>query len=168
MRWVGAFLVLLAGGYVGFSIALSHRKEEKTFRQIITAINYMECELQYRLTPLPQLLGQASQETEGVVRNILAELALELMNQITPQVSSCMDIVLMKQKDLSQNIKEAFCLLGQCLGRFDLQGQLKELDYVRVFCTSHLNDLEANRDARLRSYQTLGLCAGAALAILLL
>ena len=168
MRWVGAFSVLLAGGYVGFSIALSHRKEERTFRQIIAAINYMECELQYRLTPLPQLLGQASQETAGIVRNVLAELAFELNNQITPQVSSCMDIVLLKQKDISQNIKEAFSQLGQCLGRFDLQGQLKELDYVRVFCTSHLNDLEANRDARLRSYQTLGLCAGAALAILLL
>lgn len=168
MRWVGAFLVLLAGGYVGFSIALSHRKEERTFRQIIAAINYMECELQYRLTPLPQLLGQASQETAGIVRNVLAELAFELNNQITPQVSSCMDIVLLKQNDISQNIKEAFSQLGQCLGRFDLQGQLKELDYVRVFCTSHLNDLEANRDARLRSYQTLGLCAGAALAILLL
>ena len=153
---------------MGFSIALSHKKEEKTFRQIISAINYMECELQYQLTPLPQLLGQASQETGGAVRNILESLAIELENQITPQVSNCMETVLRKQRDLSQKTKEVFIQLGQCLGRFDLQGQLKELDYVRRLCTNHLNDLEANRDTRLRSYQTLGLCAGAALAILLL
>lgn len=150
------------------SMAMTYKKEERTFRHIISAINYMECELQYRLTPLPQLLGQAARETSGVVRDVLEALVLELDNQISPQVSCCMGAVLQKKNDVPKHSAEAFRLLGQSLGRFDLEGQLKELGYVRQLCKDHLKELESGRDVRLRSYQTLGLCAGAALAILLL
>ena len=114
------------------------------------------------------MLGQASKETSGVVRTILSALATELDNQISPEVSCCMESVLCKQREIPKYAIEAFRLLGQSLGRFDLQGQLKELDAVRTLCASNLAKLESNRDVRLRSYQTLGLCAGAALAILLL
>ena len=37
-----------------------------------------------------------------------------------------------------------------------------------VFWKRELRELERNRQQRLRSYRTLGLCAGAALALLLL
>lgn len=168
MRWIGAILVFICCGYFGFAMAMAHRKEERTLHQIISAINYMECELQYRLTPLPQLLGQASKQVSGIARGVLSALALELENQISPEVAYCMESVLRKEKDIPKLAGEAFRMLGQCLGRFDLQGQLKELDAVRSMCTRCLTQLESNRDVRLRSYQTLGLCAGAALAILLL
>ena len=168
MRWIGAILVFSCCGYFGFSMVVTHKKEEKTLGQIIAAINYMECEMLYRLTPLPQLLGQAAQQITGLAKTVLGGLADELENQISPQVSCCMDAVLSKQSDIPLYAREAFRMLGQSLGRFDLQGQLKELDCVRSLCVKNLTELENNRDVRLRSYQTLGLCAGAALAILLL
>ena len=168
MRWIGAMIVFCCCGYFGYSMVISHKREEKTLRQLICAIHYMECELQYRLTPLPQLLGQAASQISGTAGTVLAVLSKELETQISPQVSCCMETVLNKQKDISERAAEAFRLLGQSLGRFDLQGQLQELDSVRSLCERHLTELERNRDVRLRSYQTLGLCAGAALAILLL
>ena len=167
MRWLGAILIFTCCGYFGFSMVVSHKREEKTLRQIIAAINYMECELQYRLTPLPQLVGQASQQVTGLTSVVLAALSAELDNQISPHVSCCMEAVLVRQRDIPRYAGEAFQMLGRCLGRFDLDGQLKELDSVRTLCARCLLELETNRDARLRSYQTLGLCAGAALAILL-
>ena len=56
--------------------------------------------------------------------------------------------------------------MGSSLGRFDLEGQLQGLESVRIYCREQLDELSKDRDVRLRSYQTLGLCAGAALAIL--
>lgn len=58
--------------------------------------------------------------------------------------------------------------LGRNLGRFDLTGQLSSLRALRAGCEDSLKQLTDNRDNRLRSYQTLGLCTGAALAVLLL
>ena len=168
MRWIGAVLVVLCGGYFGFSMVFAHKKEENFVRQIISAISFMECELQCRLTPLPQLLSKASKEINGVTATILESLAEELTNQISPEVYCCMDTVLRKHKNIPLCCAEVFQKLGQCLGRFDLQGQLQELDSIRTLCLSRLTHLETDRDIRLRSYKTLGLCAGAALAILLL
>ena len=160
--------VFLCGGYFGFSMVASHKKEEKMLRQIITAIGYMQCEIQYRLTPLPQLLGQASKQVSGTIGAVLVSLAKELESQILPDVSCCMAAILRQKTDIPGCIQEVLSFLGQCLGRFDLQGQVQELDAVNTLCQHHLAKLENNRDTRLRGYQTLGLCAGAAAAILLL
>lgn len=168
MRWIGALFVFLGCGSFGFSMAATHKKEEKALRQIISAIGYMECEMQYRLTPLPQLMRQASQQISGLGRELFSALASELENQVSPDVCCCMEALLYKHKDVPPRTREALSMLGQGLGRFDLPGQLKELDSVASLCERHLKALENNRDVRLRSYQTLGLCAGAVLAILLL
>ena len=168
MRLVGAALVFLGCGYFGFSTATNHKQEERMLRQLITAINYMECELQYRLTPLPQLMEQTAKEVGGIAGAVFGALSIELENQISPDVSCCMETVLRKQRGIPQHGQEVLYTLGTCLGRFDLQGQLKELEAVRAQCQGQLKLLETDRDTRLRSYQTLGLCAGAALAILLL
>ena len=168
MRWIGAVLIIFCGAYFGFSMVMNHKKEENTFRQIICALDYMECELQYHLTPLPQLLHKASMEVNGVTGIIMADLAEELGNQILPEVRCCMEAALHKHKDISESCCNVLRRFGQCLGRFDLEGQLQELVSVRTLCTNHLVQLETDRDVRLRSYKTLGICAGTALAILLL
>ena len=70
--------------------------------------------------------------------------------------------------NLSSITKQLLRNLGRSLGRFDLEGQLRGIDAVRHETLEALEKLTHDQDERLRSYQTLGLCAGAALAILLL
>ena len=98
---------------------------------------------------------------------MFSNLATELEAQISPDVPSCLAAAAAKSGPLSKRIEEAVCILGSSLGRFDLQGQLQGLEAVRAYCRSELEQMATGRETRLRSYQTLGLCAGAALAILL-
>jgi hypothetical protein len=58
--------------------------------------------------------------------------------------------------------------LGTSLGHFDLEGQLQGIEQVRQLCKGHLENLERSQDTRIRNYQTLSICAGAALAIILI
>ena len=77
-----------------------------------------------------------------------------------------MTAALSKAKDIPRTTKGILECFGRSLGRFDLEGQLKGLEAARQECRRHLVQLSNNRDSRIRSYQTLGLCAGAAMAIL--
>ena len=52
-RIIGAILVIISTSTVGFSIAASHRKEASALMQLIRALEFMSCELEYRLPPLP-------------------------------------------------------------------------------------------------------------------
>lgn len=167
-KLIGAVFIVVACGCVGFKMANNHIKEEKSLRQLIAILDYMECELQYRLTPLPQLCRQAAGECSGTLQSVFHRLAIELEDQISPNVERCMSASLNHAGPIPQFTNDALELLGKTLGRFDLNGQLKGLEAVRHTCRKKMEQLNNNRDVRLRSYQTLGLCAGAAMAILLI
>lgn len=165
-RYLGAILVFLACGGFGFSVAASCRRETRMLHQIIRMTELMEQELNFRLTPLPELCRRTGKRIGGVFRSLLYDLAEELDNQILPDVSSCMRCVLTREDHLPRSVRRILAELGSTLGQFDLPGQLQGLQEVKARCSWYLQRLEQNQQSRMRSYQTLGLCAGAALAIL--
>lgn len=168
LKWIGSFLVFGGCGGFGFLMAASHRRTEHSLRRLIAALDFMECELQYHLTPLPSLCRQAAAESTGMIRDLFCALAQELEDQVSPDVKSCMHAAIEKIPELPPQVCGALRELGASLGRFDLPGQLRGLEAVRTTCRDSLEELSRNREVRLRGYQTLGLCAGAALAILFL
>ena len=168
LKLIGAFLVFSACGGFGFHVAATYRREENTLRQIMHILEYMECELQYRLTPLPSMCRQVSEDAEGVLRRIFASLCTELESQLSPDAERCMARVLENANQLPRQSAEVLTLLGKSLGKFDIEGQLKGLQSVKSDCSRRIETLCQNKEVRLHSYQTLGLCAGAALAILFL
>lgn len=163
---VGATMIIVSCGAFGYSICASHKRSEASLRQLIAALDYMQCELQYRLTPLPDLCTNVGREQKGSIGKFFIGLARELESQICPEVSSCVRAALAETDQLPKSTIKALEMLGSSLGRFDMDGQLLGLEQVRQFCREEVDKLAENRDVRLRSYQTLGLCAGAALAIL--
>jgi stage III sporulation protein AB len=168
IRWVGAGLIVIASAAFAMLIALFHKKEISTLKQLIAALDYMECELQYRMYALPELCRLTAGECTGVLGSVFSSLAIHLEDQITPDVRCCMQQVLINQKNIPSQALECLQFLGENLGRFDLQGQLMGLDNARKECRERLSRLQAGGEGRLRSYQMLGICGGAALIILLI
>jgi len=168
LKLIGAICIILSCSGVGFSMAAAHRREEGALRQLMGLLDHFGCELQYRLTPLPELCRGAMVDREGDILKVLNILTLELEKQVSPDAGSCMRIAVEKAGRIPQSLRRNLLTLGTSLGRYDLQGQLNGIESVRVRCRSDLEELQRNRDVRLRSYQTLGLCAGCALAILFL
>lgn len=166
LKWIGAVLIVTACGGFGFKLVASYRYEERTLRQLISALDFMSCELQYRLTPLPVLCRQTAAECRGVLSELFFSLSSELEDQISPDANRCMLSAIARTKGLPLHTQENLELLGRSLGRFDLDGQLKGLESVRQSCRHCLEGMNQNKDIRLRGYQTLALCAGAALVIL--
>lgn len=165
-KWIGAALVVAGCGRVGFSMASAHRKEEHALRQLIAVLDFMQCELQFRRTPLPELCRQAGSECRGIVGQVMMQLSRELESQISPDAESCMRAALSLCRELPARAGQALQILGASLGRFDMEGQVSGLEAARSYCRRELEALGLNRETRLRSYQTLGLCAGAGIAIL--
>lgn len=162
----GACLIIFGCGVFGFSVTAAYKREELALRQLIGALDYMQCELQYRMTPLPDLCRQAGYENQNRIGKFLILLSDELESQISPDVASCVRAALACIPELPKRVVKAFEIMGMSLGRFDAEGQIRGLEAVRAYCRTELDAMGINREARLRSYQTLGLCMGAALAIL--
>ena len=168
IKWIGAMLIIAACGGFGFALAAAHRREERTLHQLINVLDFMESELTYRLTALPELCRTAANQCTGDLKHLFEVLYKELDAQVQPEVTLCMNAALKSVPYIPSLAAGELNHLGRCLGQFDLEGQLRGLTSVQQRCRRDLERLERGRDDRLRSYQTLGLCAGAALAILFL
>ena len=166
LKWIGAALIIASCSLIGFSISAAYRQEERQLRQLAAAMDYMVCELRCRMSALPELCKNAGAESKGPIGKLLLTLSEYLDAQSAPDVRGCLDLASAATIQLSPRTVEAVGLLGTSLGRFDLDGQLQGLESVRSFCRSQLEIMSSGRETRLRSYQTLGICAGAALAIL--
>lgn len=167
IRIAGAILILFGCGYVGYSLSSNHKKTTKAMQDLITALEYMECELQYRQLPLQDVFRRAVTD-DGVIKKFFEYFSEELEGQIAPNVEFCMVAALEKVRDIPDLAKVAISKLSHCLGRFDLEGQITGLRSVREECTIMLSNHVSNQETRVRNYHTLALCAGAALVIIFL
>lgn len=166
IRWIGAALVIITCGGIGFYIANEQLRTEKMLRELIAIYDYMECELQYRLSPLPQLCRQAAGSGRSVIQKVFMLIAEELEGQISPNAERCVQAAVCRVAKIPESVAMILHRMGSTFGAFSLDGQLKALEAVHSECRKVLDNLLANKENRLRSYQTLGLCAGAAIVIL--
>jgi len=167
IRLLGAVLLMAGCGGFGFSLAAAYRREARMLRGLIDALQEMEWELKYRMSDLSEICCIGADAAGGITKEIFRELAGKLKRREVTDISGCLNAIV-NQKDLPRSIRRNLKQMGATLGRYDLEGQLQGLETVRRQCKRDLKKLEENCVQRLRSYQTLALCAGAAMAILLI
>ena len=167
-KWFGAILIIAGCGGFGFSLAAAHHREEAALEQLIAVLDYMACELRFRMTPLPELFHQAGRERKGIIGHFFRKLGNMLGAGRFRAPGECICILLQEFPELPGQAGQQLRVMGESLGRFDLDGQLAGIESLRSSSRAALESLRKDKVTRLRSYQTLSLCAGAALAVLLI
>lgn len=165
IRLLGAAFLMAGCGGFGYSLAAAHRREVRMLRKLKNALQEMEWELKFRMTQLPELCRIAGDAAGGVLRDLFMEFSVKLDRREVVDISGCFNS-LISRRELPRSVRKNLKQLGTVLGRYDLEGQLQGLECIRHQCRRDLKKLEENSMQRLRSYQTLALCAGAALVIL--
>ena len=143
IRMIGAALVVLSSGAVGFGFARAVKLQCAQLEGLLWALDTMQSEMSARLTPLAQLFSGLSACRQKDVAAFFAEAGRALSAQ--------------PLYGLSLN-----------LGRFDLESQLAAIERTKASVTAALLALQGQKRARCRSYETIGICAGLALAVMLL
>ena len=166
VKLAGALLIFLGCAGYGFYLAEGHLRESKTLQQLSECIQFMQRDLRYRLTPLPDLCRKTALEAKGILRIIFNDLAEELDRQVSPSPKTCMYAVLSRYPKIPPISASCLQELGTSLGRFDLFGQLEALEAEEKSCKANLETIINGQDVRLRTCRTLGICCGAALVIL--
>ena len=167
IRMVGAGILVVGCSGFGCLLGYHYKKEEQMLRWLLAALQEMEWELKYRITPLPDLCRVAAEASGGKIRQLFQMLEQELRAYSVSEISGCMN-GLLQTVEIPVHCRRCLKNLGSSLGRFDLEGQIQGLQSVCSQCRQHLEQLQENRSDRLRSYQTLALCAGFGLAIILI
>ena len=55
IKLTGAILIIAGCGGYGIMLSRAHRKEVNALHELVLVLDRMLCELEYRMTPLPEL-----------------------------------------------------------------------------------------------------------------
>lgn len=168
IRLLGSLLIILGCGSWGFYIARNLKREIIALQNFVTAIEYMECELLFRMPALSDLCNSVGSITNGSISRLFHQLSMELESQISPDVYGCMKAAIHKTGDMPRKAVALCEKLGKQLGRFDLDGQVKVLSSLKEEGKVQMSASREGYAARARNYRTIAICAGAAVVILLI
>ncbi len=163
--------ILLAGGaaFLGLSATAQLERRVKALRAMLSAMECLEREISFRLTPMPELIAQLAKQAQPPA-NLFFTRLLALLPKLGEQTLSELWRIALESvpMDLSDRDREVLRELGGILGRYDGDGQKEALGLARGQLNQCLSSAAEERTRLGRIYGVLGLASGAVLVILLL
>ena len=168
LKLLGALCLIVGAATPGFAAAARLRARVDCVRAFSEALELMERELSFRLTPMPVLLEKLASGAAPPVDHFfllcargLGELGTRSMAQIWRGSLETAGLPLGTEE------RQVLRGLGEVVGRYDGEGQREALALARVRLDQCLARAEEERSRLGRVYSTLGLAAGSLLVILL-
>lgn len=170
VKLVGMILVVAASSAVGFGFAANIRAQSRQIEALLSALSYMKNEIAYRLTPLPELFYLLGKSAARPVGAFFAACAEALMQNPSASVQGVVRSALSQtpQLAITQQTRQTLLELALSLGKFDANGAGAALELAESRLRQELMVLDSHKRERCRSYETIGVCAGLALAVILL
>ena len=167
-RYLGAIMVIFGCGSIGFLIAKRLLYEISSVRSLISTLEYWENALTYHHTTIPELCRIAHTIDSSEIGEFFKILGEQLDAHGSGNASHCIESTLLQCRDIPASTQKLIKQLARGLGEFDLNGQLLIFRSVLHEANIILEALSSNLNVRLRSYRTLGICAGVAISVLII
>lgn len=169
LKLLGLLLTAAGAAGVGFSAAAGLSRRVRTLRDLLGALELMEREIAFQLTPMDELFARLAQRTPEPAgaffarcRRGLSSLGERSLSQIWRQALTEVSL------GLDAQTLDTLAGLGDLLGRYDGEGQKEALEQARLQLCQDLRRAEEDQAQRGHMYRMLGLTAGAFLVIVLL
>ena len=166
LRFLGAAFVVLSSAWVGFSSARRLRRAGRELDELRAALEQMESELRCASPTYAAVCKRLSETATGAVSQFFSALADDASDSDFEPVGATRRAVERSGLILQPAAFLALEQLFDGFGRFDLTGQLRQLGLAREALSHQAGRLREQTEAKCRSYEILGLCAGAAVLIL--
>lgn len=166
LKTLGILMVIAGASGTGFSMALNVHRTSELLQQLLAALELMRNEIACRRTPLPELMRQLQAAVHGPASEFFGRLAGDLERRQVGTVAASVRRQVAATPAFPSPVRQVLLQLGAGLGQYDAEGQLRSVELAEARLRSQLEQLRAQQQARVRSYCTLGVCAGLALAIL--
>lgn len=166
MKLAGILFIVGSAGFVGLRIARSLRNRCRMLRQLLQALGVMRSEIAFCGTALPQVFALMAVGCDGSLERIFSETAKRMDKQRWMTPLQAMEQALADEKTcfLFPMLKD----LARQLGKYDLEAQISAVDGTKARAETMLQQLEQEQSRKSGTYETLGICAGIAVAILLI
>lgn len=168
IKILGTVLILLGAGGFGIAKSMLFYRQYHQLQEFLGAIEILQCELNYTLSPLPALCRRTAQRTKSACSSFFLNFAQKLEREGSREKAAAEAMEDTKGLMLPSDAKLAVMELLSALGRYDVDGENRILKLTGQRLRAALERLENEKKPLARSYAVLGFVTGIALVILLI
>lgn len=166
IRLIGAAMIICGAGSFGITKTVQFYRQQRQLRAFLNTLEILKCELNYTLFPLPKLCRVTAERSERSCALFLRKYAGLLENGSCRSVAARQALSNVKIC-LPPDAEIAVLELFSTLGRYDLDGEESILSLTQHRLKTALERGETEKRPMAKGYALLGICTGAAIAILL-
>lgn len=168
LRVIGAVLVM--AGTVGLAWREVERLGERVevLRGLQGAVAYLEEELAFRFTPLPQLLEQLSQNRQGAVGAFFGNVGKKMEQGDVPLRQGWRQGVEQTLSMLKDEEQKTVAELGEVLGQYDAKTQVQTLKLTGERLAGAYIAAQEERGRLGKVYLALGVAGGLVTVLVLI
>jgi stage III sporulation protein AB len=170
MKWLGALLIVATTTLGGFAWAKQFSERPRQLRQLKVALQSLEAEIMYGLTPLDEACAHLAKQLQKPLSLFFQQFSIRLSRGSTDVQTAWEESIdeIWHHTALRNGEREVMLQFGATLGRHDREHQQKQIRLT----LSHLEREEAEaKDAQDRyekMIKSLGFLAGLLLVLLLI
>ena len=170
LKIVGIAIIFLSCTYIGFYYGESFKRRSKQLKSILKSVMFLNNEVMYSNTPLPEALKYISMKVESPIDDILSKVAVNLEDGESKSVYEAFSEQYHKSKSNFNLFEEDKAIIKDFLkglGESGVYGQDKlfnlTIENMKINCKTA--DELAKRNSKM--YSAIGICIGAMIAIFL-
>ncbi|MBQ6431627.1 MAG: stage III sporulation protein AB [Oscillospiraceae bacterium] len=166
IRWIGAAMIVFGAGSFGIAKTAQFYRQQRQLRSFLNMLELLKCELNYTLFPLPKLCRITAERSDRICASFLNDYAA-MLDGGACRSTAAREAFAKLNSALPPDAAMAILELFGSLGRYDIDGEDNLLRLTQHRLKTALERGETEKRPMAKGYALLGLCTGAAIAILL-
>ena len=170
IKTIGAILIIAGAASIGLAQRLRLARRVKILGDIIAALDLMYSEISCVCTPTEELLDKLCNTTEEPVKSFFQDCKERHQKRRDMPFELVWNLSLRDAEylELASQEKQVLLELGNTLGRYNAEEELRAISHARRNIEGHLKAAQDVRARLGRLYGNLSLLSGIALVIILL
>lgn len=171
IKYIVLSLIVIVCAFLGFQLSETVKLRVTHLAHMLNAIVYLQNEIFYSLTPLPEALMRVSSKKEKPISKFLEDISNLLYSNDINNINAAFTKAIEKNKDELMLEKEDYGILlelSNSLGSTDLNGQKKIFQIAIGNLENNLKEATEKAKKNVKMYRVLGVSMGLVIAIFLI
>lgn len=171
IKYIVLSLIVIVCAFLGFQLSETVKLRVTHLAHMLNAIVYLQNEIFYSLTPLPEALMRVSSKKEKPISKFLEDISNLLYSNDINNINTAFTKAIEKNKDELMLEKEDYGILlelSNSLGSTDLNGQKKIFQIAIGNLENNLKEATEKAKKNVKMYRVLGVSMGLVIAIFLI
>lgn len=170
LKLIGTVLILSSGLSFGLAVSQSYVKRMASIQSLLQALDIMEKEISYRMTPIPEILSVLAQNTSQpysiLFRNVCMGLKKDPTRNLSVQWQESL-LEIQRPMNLSDDVCTVLRSFADVIGKYEVEEQRRTIFYISDRLKDYLLRAEKEKESKGKVYRTCSIATCILLVILL-